>query len=62
MNETNEDLLEFIQHIIGCEYISDLRSEDYNERARHLLDKLDHSYYSFDSIKDALEYLSKIKK
>lgn len=55
----NEDLLEFIQYIIGCDYISDLRTEDYNEKAKRLLEKLDHSKYSLSAIEDAIEYLSK---
>ena len=58
-NLKNEDLLEFMQYIVGCEYVSDLRTEDYNERAKRLLEKLDCSQYSFDSVEDAIEYLSK---
>lgn len=58
-NFENEDLLEFMQYIFGCDYISDLRTEDYNERAKRLLEKLDCSQYSFNSIEDAIDYLSK---
>lgn len=58
MKADNINLLEFIQYIIGCEYLSDLRSGIYNEKAKLLLQRLDLTQYSFKSIIDAIEYLS----
>jgi hypothetical protein len=54
------DLLEFLQYIVGCDYISDLKNEPYNSKAKLLLSQLDVSYYSLNQIKDATEYIYSI--
>lgn len=56
MNE-NLDLLEFLKYILGCTYMSDLRIEPYNTKAKLILEQLDFGYYSLDQIKDAIEYI-----
>jgi hypothetical protein len=52
-----EDLLEDIRTIIGCEFISDLRHEPFNNRARKLISILDLELYPFADITDAVSYL-----
>lgn len=52
-----EDLLEDIRTIIGCEFISDLRYEPFNNRARKLISILDLESYPFADITDAVSYL-----
>ncbi len=56
MNE-DLDMLEFLKYILDCTYISDLRIESYNKRAKHILDKLDLSNYSLAQIMDVIEYI-----
>ena len=57
-NSSNDlGLLEFVRYILDCKYISDLRTESYNARAKALLDKLYLAHYSLVQIKDAIEYL-----
>ncbi len=51
------DLLEFLKYVLNCTYISDLRTETYNIRAKEILDKFDPAYYSLNQIKDAIEYV-----
>lgn len=51
------DMLEFLQYIIGCTYISDLRFEPYNKRAKRILEKLDLTNYSLDQVTDVIEYI-----
>ena len=57
--EVTEDLpiLEFLQQTLGCTYISDLRTELYNERAKLILNKIDLRHYSLASIRDAVDYI-----
>lgn len=50
-------LLEFIREVLGCKYISDLRQEPFNNRAKLLWSKLDLSHYSLYEICDASKYL-----
>lgn len=57
-NSNNLDLLEFFRYIIGCQNISDLRTELYNAKAKALFDKLDWTNYSLTQIKDAIKYLN----
>lgn len=52
------DLLEFLKYVLGCTYISDLRTEPYNTRAKAFFEKLDLTYFSLTKIKDATEYLN----
>ena len=52
-----KDILEFLQHALGCTYISDLRIDPYNERAKLILDRIDMRCYSLNSIRQAIDYL-----
>ena len=56
MNE-RFDLLEFLKYVLGCTYVSDLRTEPYNTRARLILERLYLGYYSLNQIRDAIEYI-----
>ena len=51
------DLLEFLKYVLGCTYISDLRKEPYNTRAKAFFEKLDLTYFSLTQIRDTTEYL-----
>lgn len=41
MNNNNKhlDLLEFLKYILGCTYISDLKNETYNAKAKLIFEK-----------------------
>lgn len=54
-------LLEFLQYILDCTYISDLLIEPYNSKAKMLLDRLNWSYYTLSEIADCMEYLYETK-
>lgn len=58
-NENNKrlDLLEFLKHILGCAYISDLRTEAYNVKAKLILKFLNLKKYPINQIEDAFRYL-----
>ena len=62
-NETKEssmdekDLLEFLQYALSCTYISDLKTEQYNKRAKLILEKIDIRNFSMNQIRDAIEYI-----
>jgi hypothetical protein len=56
-NNKTLNLLEFLKYILGCTYISDLRFEPYNTKAKLILQFLNRKEYSISQIKDALEYL-----
>ena len=51
------DLLEFLKYIIGCDYISDLKTKNYNVRAKEILNQLASSEYSLNQIQNALNYI-----
>lgn len=51
------NLLEFLQYILDCKYISDLKIEPYNSKARFLFEHLDLGHFSLDQIKDAINYI-----
>ena len=55
----SEDLyiLDVLKYILDCTYISDLRIEPYNTKAKLLLNKLDLREYSPNQIIDAIEYI-----
>lgn len=53
----NLELLEFLQYVLGCMQISDLRIEPYNTRAKVLFEKLDLANFSLTQIKDTIEYI-----
>jgi hypothetical protein len=57
MNE-NHDLFNFLKYILGCTYISDLRTEPYNTKAKLILERLYLSDYSLNQIRDTLKYIS----
>lgn len=59
MNNNNKhlDLLEFLKYILGCTYISDLKNETYNSKAKLIFEKMDLEEYSFEQIKDAYKYI-----
>lgn len=57
VNSKYFDLLEFLKYILGCTYISDLRTEPYNSKARLILQQLNLKYYTLNQVKDAIEYI-----
>ena len=61
-NDRESDLFEFLKYILGCTYVSDLRIEPYNTRARLILEQLYLGRYSLNQIRDAIEYLYSKKK
>lgn len=50
-------LLDFIQFIVGCSYISDLKYEPYNFKAKELLKQLKLNNYPLNEIRDTIEYI-----
>lgn len=56
------ELLEFLKYILGCTYISDLKTDPYNDRAKLLLKHLNLNKYSLYQINDAFIYLHGFKK
>ena len=54
------ELLEFLKYILGCTYISDLKTDPYNDRAKLLLKQLNLDKYSMNQIEDTFEYLDNI--
>ena len=57
--EKDEDLLDFLKRALDCYYISDLQTEQYNNRAKLILEKLDLRYFSLTAITQALAYIFK---
>lgn len=57
MDSKNYDLLEFLKYILGCEYISDLKTEPYKTKVKMLFEHLDLNYFSLNQIKDAINYI-----
>lgn len=53
----DNDLLEFLKYTLGCTYISDLRTEGYNYKAKLILSKLDFRNYSLKQIAEAYKYV-----
>lgn len=51
------DLLELVQYIIGCEYLSDLKYDPYNSRAKILLQNISFDHYSLNQIRDTINYI-----
>lgn len=58
-NEVSDlsDLFEFLKYILGCTYISDLRIEPYNIKAKLILNQLNLEKYSSKQLKDVFEYI-----
>lgn len=57
VNNKDFDLLEFLKYILGCTYISDLRTEPYNTKAKIVLKFLNLKKYPISQVKDTFEYL-----
>jgi hypothetical protein len=59
MNGTNEELnlLEFLRDILDCTYISDLKFEPFNSKAKLLLSRLNLDDYTLHQVDDALKYI-----
>ena len=53
----NTDLLEFLQSALRCMYLSDLRTEAYNGRAKELLSQLALNSFPAHQVRDAYSYL-----
>ena len=51
------ELLDFIHFIVGCTYVSDLRKEPYNTKARILLNNIRLNKFSLNQIVDAIKYI-----
>lgn len=59
MNKNNKelDLLELLRYTIGCTYISDLRTEPYNAKARLVLRQFNLKKFPCNQISDVFEYI-----
>lgn len=56
-NHINEpDLFELLKYIFDCEYISDLKIEPYNTKAKLVLSLINLKNFSLNQIKDIFEY------
>lgn len=55
-------LLELLQFMLGCQYLSDLHFYPYNIKAKILLEKINLNEYSEDEILDAFKYIYMDKK
>ena len=56
-NNGKLDLLEFLKYILGCTYVSDLRQEPYNSKAKLILKQLNLKKYSLHQLADVFEYI-----
>lgn len=59
MDNQNLDLLEFLQYIIGCAYISDLKDSIYHKKVKMLLKHLNLKHWPLSQIKDVTNYIFK---
>ena len=50
-------LLELLQFTLGCDYLSDLKTEPYNKKAKIIFENLDLTKFSLSNVKDAILYL-----
>lgn len=58
-----ESLLDDLQRLVGCEYLSDMRpKERYNRKARFLLYRMNIDEYPPAQRLDAIEYLNENNK
>ena len=59
INKDNKelDLFAFLKYILGCTYISDLKIEPYNTKAKLILNRLNLKKCSLNQLKDIFEYL-----
>lgn len=51
------DLLEFLKYVLGCAYISDLKTKDYKDKAKQILNQLETNEYSSNQIQYVLDYI-----
>ncbi len=51
------DLLEKVRNLLGCEYISDMRSERFLKTAKRIVSTIDLTLYSAKELADMTEYL-----
>lgn len=51
------NLIERIKEAVGCEYISDLRAEDYNAEAKKALLSINLEEYPLSELSDAADYI-----
>jgi hypothetical protein len=56
-DEKFPDLFGFLKCILGCAYISDLRTEPYNIKAKLILEKLDLKKYPNNQVMDIFGYI-----
>ena len=58
-NRKNNDpeLLEYLQSILRCTYLSDLRMEPYNSRAKQLMAQISLAAFPSRQVSDAYQYL-----
>jgi len=57
----NFDLLESLQELVHCTYISDLRFAPYQDQAKRELLKMDISHYPLPVLEEGIEYLFGVK-
>lgn len=53
----NDKLLDLLQFILGCDYLSDLKTEPYNKKAKIIFENLDLTKFSLSNVKDTILYL-----
>ena len=51
------ELLEYLQSILRCAYLSDLRREPYNSRAKQLMAQISLAAFPSRQVSDAVQYL-----
>lgn len=55
-----KDLLEVLRKKVGCAYISDLRTKEYNEKGIKAFEKINLKDYEQSMVDDARRYLFEI--
>ena len=53
------DLFEFLKYVLGCTYVSDLKTEPYNTRAKLILKLINTNRYSDKQVEDIVNYIYK---
>lgn len=51
------DLFELLKNLVCCTYISDLRADPYNAKAKMILKVLDPDLYSAGQMSDVCQYI-----
>ncbi len=52
-----KDLFEEVAATLGCDYISDIKTEAYNARAKRMLANVDYKKYPLRVLNDIYEYV-----